>query len=269
MASYLATIQIGGYEQAPGRRRRRPVPMHAVTPPRLRAQLRPRLRAPAADDGRRSTELFGPYPFADYTVVVTDDELEIPIEAQGLSIFGANHCDGRRGAERLVAHELAHQWFGNSLTARRGGATSGCTRASPVTRSGSGPRTPAGRPPISWPAAARAQPRRVSRRTSMHRRSRARAACSTTGVYKRGALTLHALRSGLGDDAILRAAALVDRGAPALDGDHPGVHGSRRTLHRTSRCDRCGTPGCTRNRCRNSHPARHAADFDAPSLSLG
>ena len=62
------------------------------------------------------TELFGPYPFADYTVVVTDDELEIPLEAQGISIFGANHCDGRRGAERLVAHELAHQWFGNSLT---------------------------------------------------------------------------------------------------------------------------------------------------------
>jgi aminopeptidase len=62
---------------------------------------------------------FGPYPFTGYTVVVTDDELEIPIEAQGLSIFGANHCDGQRGSERLVAHELAHQWFGNSLTVRR------------------------------------------------------------------------------------------------------------------------------------------------------
>ena len=35
--------------------------------------------------------LFGPYPFADYTVVVTDDELEIPLEAQGLSVFGRNH----------------------------------------------------------------------------------------------------------------------------------------------------------------------------------
>ena len=34
-------------------------------------------------------ELFGPYPFAAYTVVVTDDELEIPLEAQGLSTFGA------------------------------------------------------------------------------------------------------------------------------------------------------------------------------------
>ena len=52
-------------------------------------------------------------------LVVTDDDLEIPIEAQGLSIFGANHFDGRRTDERLVAHELAHQWFGNSLTVGR------------------------------------------------------------------------------------------------------------------------------------------------------
>jgi aminopeptidase N len=60
--------------------------------------------------------LFGPYPFGEYAVVVVDEVLEVPVEAHGLSIFGTNHVDGRRGFERLVAHELAHQWFGNSLT---------------------------------------------------------------------------------------------------------------------------------------------------------
>jgi aminopeptidase len=60
--------------------------------------------------------LFGAYPFPQYTVVITEDELEIPIEAQGMSAFGANQLRDDHAEERLVAHELAHQWFGNSLT---------------------------------------------------------------------------------------------------------------------------------------------------------
>ena len=60
--------------------------------------------------------LFGPYPFREYVVVVADDDLDDPVEAQGMAVFGRNHVDGRRTHERLVVHELAHQWFGNSLT---------------------------------------------------------------------------------------------------------------------------------------------------------
>jgi aminopeptidase N len=112
MSTYLATVQIGRYElvSLAGS-----VPQGAAVPQRL-------LRRFSYDFARQPAmvtafaRLFGPYPFPDYRVVVVDDELDVPLEAHGLSIFGRNHVDGHRGAERLVAHELAHQWFGNSLT---------------------------------------------------------------------------------------------------------------------------------------------------------
>ncbi|MEO6702738.1 MAG: M1 family metallopeptidase [Jatrophihabitantaceae bacterium] len=115
MASYLATVQIGRYELL--ELASSPVRQRVLAPARLQARCREDLSAQAR---MLSTfaRLFGPYPHPEYLVVVTDDDLEIPLEAQGISIFGANHMDGRHGEERLVAHELAHQWFGNSVTIR-------------------------------------------------------------------------------------------------------------------------------------------------------
>ena len=57
-------------------------------------------------------ELVGPYPFGSYgSVVVDDPERFYALETQAMSTFPLDTAD-----EATVAHELAHQWFGDSAS---------------------------------------------------------------------------------------------------------------------------------------------------------
>lgn len=147
-------------------------------------------------------ELFGPYPFREYAVVVTDEELDVPVEAQGLSLFGTNHVDGARGAERLVAHELAHQWFGNSVTVadwQHIWLNEGLAKyAEWLWCERSGGRT-------SQDLAAASHRLLAGLPENLSLADPGRKHMFDDRLYERGALAIHALRCALGDEAFFRA----------------------------------------------------------------
>ncbi|MCD2497253.1 MULTISPECIES: M1 family metallopeptidase [Microbacterium] len=202
MATYLSTVQIGRYA-------RTDVRLGSTTgtilyPPLLQERVS---RDFADLDAMMRTyeTLFGPYPFERYTVVVTPDDLEIPLEAQAMGIFGANHIDGNGGLERLIAHELAHQWFGNSvglaqwrdIWLNEGFA---CYAEWIWSEASAGPT--AHRKALAHYA------RMLTESQDLVVSDPGPDAMFDDRVYKRGALALHAVRVAVGDDAffaILRA----------------------------------------------------------------
>lgn len=110
-ATYLLAAHVGPYREYPIAVESVPS-ARLVTPP---AQAPQTLKAFACVPGiiRVFEEWFGPYPQPNLTLVVTAEELEIPLEAQAMATFGINHNAPEE--QRLIAHELAHQWFGNSV----------------------------------------------------------------------------------------------------------------------------------------------------------
>jgi aminopeptidase N len=198
MASYLATVVIGAMEivEDPVSTAEAGVRVRNVLPPDL-ATTPPAILATQGEMIAFLSEVFGPYPFEVYGIAVVDG-FEAALENQTLSILGRDMTDFPQFFETVLVHELAHQWFGNSVTPadwgdiwlnegfatyaewlwvehKRGDAALAATvQGSRNQISLSSQLPPPGNPPAND--------------------------LFNGSVYVRGALVLHALRAEIGDD---------------------------------------------------------------------
>ena len=118
MASYLTTVVIGDYRVRTSTHAGKP--MIVAVPDSLPAD------GPAARSLERTGEIadflatkFGPYPFDAYGGIVLDDpRVTYALETQTRPTYGNSFF---RGGPNLtvVAHEVAHQWFGDSVALER------------------------------------------------------------------------------------------------------------------------------------------------------
>ena len=118
MASYLSTVVIGQYRITTGTHAGRP--MITAVPESMPAD------GPAARSLARTGEItdfletrFGPYPFkANGGVVVDEEQIRYALETQSRPVYGNSFFVTGENTG-VVAHELAHQWFGDSVALDR------------------------------------------------------------------------------------------------------------------------------------------------------
>jgi aminopeptidase N len=111
-ASYLVTLAIGDFDVETDRASSG-VPIRNYFAAGVPASTRDSFDTQADMIDYYET-VFGPYPFEAYGVVVHNQPFGFALETQTLSIFGVGFT-----WEDVVAHELAHQWFGDSVSLAR------------------------------------------------------------------------------------------------------------------------------------------------------
>jgi aminopeptidase N len=118
MASYLATVVIGQYRVSTSTHAGKP--MVIAIPESLPADgAAARAMARTGEVADFLATQFGPYPFEAYGGIVLDDQrVGYALETQSRPVYGNTFFRG--GPETsVVAHELAHQWFGDSVALER------------------------------------------------------------------------------------------------------------------------------------------------------
>jgi len=114
MASYLVQVAIGDYELVDAGK------VGDVT-------IRHAFHRSLADDAAVTTEqtadmiqllddIYGPYPFEAYGVLVVDEPLGFALETQTLTVIGSDIAGGGRESDQTLLHELAHQWVGDAVS---------------------------------------------------------------------------------------------------------------------------------------------------------
>ncbi len=195
LATYLTTMMFGDFEVREDGTSASGIPIRNVFYAPLADQAEPIFKnQPAMMDAFE--EMFGPYPFDLYGSAVVNDVIGGALETQTLSVYGNDVLRFGPFAERIVAHELAHQWFGNSVSVQNwedlwlneGFASYAealwLERSDPTFNMD------------NWLAEAAAQGPLL--RELVHRPPQDE--LFGAQVYTRGAVTLHALRLEVGDD---------------------------------------------------------------------
>jgi aminopeptidase N len=195
MASYLATIVIGDYRITQTEHKGKPVINAIAASVPVGEADRALARTPEVCDFLE--EMLGPYPFDAYGgIVVGDHRVDAELENQTRPIYLPDTwADGPDTS--ILAHELAHQWFGNSVSVdswRDIWLNEGfATYAEWLWDEHEGGRT----------AQERYDRYYRDHRDRMWRTPTAdpgRDGIFSSAVYERGAMTLHALRRLVGDE---------------------------------------------------------------------
>ncbi len=114
MAPYLATVVIGKYRVTESTHDGRPVVIAVDTSlsTTIDAQM---AQTPAVVDFLESK--FGPYPFDALGGIVIDDRrVRFALENQSRPIYSWAFFEGGEDAVWVIVHELAHQWYGDSVS---------------------------------------------------------------------------------------------------------------------------------------------------------